>query len=173
MAHSDAIRQKAYSLFLKGASIPAILKELGIGRRTVERWRKAGNWDAAIALPGETQKVDQAIEDREIAAQTAESNVVDLRRDRPRRERRTMSRIDEVLIIEDAIESLSDLLARDNISVNSPGVGSTASALVRLLEYRRKISPPTATELAEAAIAHGIAPEDFITELQKQWRLRA
>lgn len=165
MAHSDVDRQKAYSLYKRGVSVGAIAKEIGAGRRTVERWRNAGDWDRDADLePVEVKAVATSIVPATLA--------VDMHRDRPLKHQRGVRRIDEVLIVEDAIEALSGLLQRDNISVNSPGVGSTASALVRLLEYRRKLEPPTASELAEVAIAQGISPHEFMEELQKQWRLR-
>lgn len=92
--------------------------------------------------------------------------------------KRFRSQIDELEVIENAIVS-TDLLFRTMTSpdqkgfIDTKGIGSTASALVRLLEYRRRINPPTVLELAELAIELNVKPEDFVKALREKWRLRA
>lgn len=48
-----------------------------------------------------------------------------------------------------------------------------ANAMCKLIELHRTIQPPTATMLADAAIAAGISPQEFIEALGMQWQQRA
>jgi len=58
-------------------------------------------------------------------------------------------------------------------SEDERSLGGLAGGLVRLLEYRRKISPPTAALLAEMVLALGISPTEFVRELRDKWQLKA
>lgn len=159
-----AQQQKAKRLHDKGLTYAAIAAAIGVSVRTVERWGAAGGWAK--------QSPDAEPEKAQVHTNVVEMATAEFRSgsDRPRRNRRD-STLDEIAIVEDAIWSLSGLLCGgEGISVNSPGVGSTASALVRLLEYRRKIAPPTAADLAEQAIALGYSPQEFAAELRRQWQ---
>ena len=146
---------EAERLYRSGLTYEEVAKRVGKSTRTIERWGAAGEWAK--------QPIQEELAD-------SISNVVEIGDRRPVRKRK---RLDEQEIIEEAIESLSSLLKKDHVSINSPGVGSAASALVRLLEYRRKICPPTVVDLAEAAIALGVTPQEFMAELERQWQLRA
>jgi len=48
-------------------------------------------------------------------------------------------------------------------------MGGLAGGLVKLLEYRRKVSPPTAAELAETMFDLGYSPAELVAELKAKW----
>lgn len=73
--------------------------------------------------------------------------------------------IDEIEVLENAIADLSADLADSPIKSKE----SAATALVRLLEYRQKIQPTTAADLAGRAIELGISPDQFLEELRQAW----
>ncbi len=75
--------------------------------------------------------------------------------------------VDEISVLENAIADLSAGIADGETPIKSKEAAATA--LVRLLEYREKLMPPTAADLAERAIALGISPEQFIEELRQAW----
>lgn len=74
---------------------------------------------------------------------------------------------DELAILDRAICNLDALLSKP--SVDGRTVGPIASALVKLLEYRRKLQPPTAADLAEQLLALQISPAELVSELKKRW----
>lgn len=80
--------------------------------------------------------------------------------------------IDEVEIVTTTIISLHQLVA-DMTSGDGPvdtrGIGGVAGALVKMLEYRRRINPPGLEDLVEQVIAMGYSPEDFVHELAAMW----
>ncbi|MGG6295281.1 helix-turn-helix domain-containing protein [Leptolyngbya sp. AN02str] len=146
----------AKRLYEQGRSYAAIALDVGVSTRTVERWGSEGNW-----------------------AVLRQANVVPLERSesQPRqrptpRSRRGDGAIDEMEIVEGAIANLAVLLDGSG-DVDPRSLGGIAGALVRLLEYRRKVQPQTAAELAERAIALNINPAEFARELREKWQLRA
>lgn len=147
-------QRRALELWNEGKSPKEIADDIGVSERSVQRWAKRGNWVRADQPPSERER--KVIQMAHRAA-----------------ERQERIQIDKLEIVETAIWSLSKLLDSDKISVNSPGVGSTASALVRLLEYHSKLRPATAKEWAEEAIRLGLHPSDIAAELRKEWQLRA
>ena len=73
-------------------------------------------------------------------------------------------------VVDGAIGRLSTVI----LSTNDERVlGGIATALVRLIQFRQQLQPPTAAQLAEAAISAGISPQDFIRELDDRWRQQA
>lgn len=142
----DPRRSEAKRLHLeKGWTQAAIATHLGVSTRTVERWAKADGWTGQ-------KKAHKVVP---IKAVSSAPTVP----------------IDEKRIVDNAIRSLDNLLASSD--TDTRGIGGIAGALVKLLEYRRKIEPPTAAEVVEQAIAIGIPPQEFVAELKKQWQLRA
>ncbi len=76
--------------------------------------------------------------------------------------------IDEISVVENAIADLSTGIADADTPIKSKE--AAAAALVRLLEYREKLLPTTAADLAGRAIELGITPEQFIEELRQAWQ---
>lgn len=151
----DPRRVEAKRLYLeKGWTQGAIATHFGVTTRTVERWASADTW-------GEKSKVVSIK-----AAPKPKSEPP-----APRREPVGRSAgIDEMEVIDGAISDLSAALASTE-DVRS--LGGLAGGLVRLLEYRRKVSPPTAAEMAEQLLALGISPSEFVKELRAKWQLKA
>jgi transposase-like protein len=176
MSGSMSDQQQAKKLYLDdGLTMDAIAQKLGVSRRTVERWSASdpeGKWtDLKLA-----QKVVSFVR-----PDSAEHSRPVERRDEPVkvRPRRQRGQVDELEIVESAIVNLDLLLgcmcgaSGDDRPVDTRGVGTTAGALVKLLEYRRKVQPPTAAELAEQVLALNINPAEFAQELKRAWQLRA
>lgn len=153
-------------------SLVVIAAQFGVGERTVEGWSKDGGWDALK----KAQKVVPIGQPRASSKPSSSTRIDEPVRVRPRRQR---GDIDELEIVENAIVNLDLLIAGmggmsdDGRPVDTRGIGTTAGALVKLLEYRRKIQPPTAAELAEQMITLGIPPHEFVAELKRQWQVRA
>jgi transposase-like protein len=150
-------KDQSKALFLNGETIQAIADRFGISRRTVERWADAGNW-------------------REEKEQ--QSNVVPLAKPKPkpttthppiRAPLRRSEGMDDLEVIEGAIAELSASLT----DPEERSKGSIATALCRLIELRRKLQPPTSTELAQQLIDLGISPAEFVRELKEKWQQRA
>lgn len=80
---------------------------------------------------------------------------------------KTRGELDEIATIEAAIADLSTGIADTDTPIKSKEAAATA--LVRLLEYRQKLAPTSAAELAERAIELGISPDDFLEQLRSQW----
>lgn len=163
-------KAEAEQLFMAGQTIAAIAAQLSVSRRTIERWADDGVWRekrgnvVSINQPPKTQPVNNP-------------NPTPTR-EPARVRRRDRGTIDELEIIENAIVNLDLLLSGmsstgEERSIDTRGIGTTAGALVKLLEYRRKIQPPTAAELAEQAIALGMSPAEFARELRQAWEKRA
>lgn len=147
-----------------GASSQAIADQFGVSKRSVDerlpKWR-------------ETEKSAQKvvpIAEAKAKAKSVNTDPTPYRN--PPSVRRQKSQVDEVEIVENAIVSLDSLLSCCSPE-DTRGVGGIAGALVKLLEYRRKIQPPTAAELAEQAIALDLRPDEFMQALRDAWRLRA
>jgi transposase-like protein len=171
MSHYDkTIQDKAKTAFLAGETIAAIARRFEMSRRQIERWAEAGNWREEKKALGKTNVVPMQKPNAKPQTTTAP----------PTRSKRKASEIDELEIVELAIADLSAAMyaASKSSDDNGKGIdvralGGLAGGLVRLLEYRRKICPPTAAELAELAIALGCSPETFMQALHETWRKQA
>lgn len=153
-------QEQAKKLYLHdGLTMDAIAQKLGVSRRTIERWSAndpEGKWtDLKLA-----QKVVAFSPRADAPTEPA----------KPRRQR-GHSEIDELKIIELAISDLSATLGSGE--TDSRSMGGIAGGLVRLLEYRRKICPPTAAELADLVLELNISPQEFVAELKQRWLQRA
>lgn len=138
-----------------GASSQAIADKFGVSKRAVDerlpKWR-------------DTEKLPQKV----VPIQSAKAASHP-----PTRPRRHVNgeELEELEVINLAIADLAAALGSGE--TDSRSLGGIAGGLVRLLEYRRKIQPRTAAELAEVAIAMGVSPDQFMAALREQWRLRA
>jgi transposase-like protein len=157
MSHYDkTVQEKAKEAFLAGETIAAIATRYDMSRRQIERWAKAGLWREE--KQGKTNVVPMAKPKPSQAAS-------------PVRAKRQAREMDELEIVNAAIADLSAALA--GASEDLRALGGLAGGLIRLLEYRRKVNPPTAAELAEMAIALGYTPETFMLALRETWRNQA
>jgi hypothetical protein len=169
MSDQDSRRAEAKRLSLeKGWTQEAIALHFNMSTRTIERWAAQDGWGARK----QAQKVVAIGSSRKQTSPTPGDEPVS---PKPRRQR---GAIDEMEIIESAIVSLDALLSSmgglsGDDRIDTRGIGGTASALVKLLEYRRKIQPPTAAELADLVIELGISPTEFVAELKQKWLQRA
>lgn len=151
-------RERAEKIYKEeGISQAAIAKRLGISTRTVERWASADGWGPKVA---ERRKVVQF-------EKPAHPYSKEEKAKRP-----PSKGINELELVETAIIDISVKLNTSE-GGDTRGIGSMAGAMVRLLEYRRKIKPPTAAELAEQALDLGITPAEFAKQLREAWQARA
>ncbi|GEM_PF-2605046 len=186
--YTEAFKETVKQAYLdSGDSLAAIAKQFGVGQRTVEGWASEGAWDAKrraqkVVSIGEAKSKSQPPKAK--TQKPVNSDPTPHREPMRARALGHRNELNEVEIVEDAIYSLSALVTgclRGGITddeerttpIDTRGIGGTASALVRLLEYRRKLKPPTAAELAELAIAMNVRPDEFLTALKDAWRLRA
>lgn len=156
---SDKIKL-AEAKYITGVPPEEIAAALGVTRRTIDRWAKEGNWDSH--------------------RQNAKSNVIQLQpkpyeklggtklREATSRRRDTSEGLDDVSVVQDAIADIHATLPGAEM-----GKGSMATALVKLIELKRKLVPETVADLVERAIELDIGPEEFLTELKNAWQRRA
>jgi hypothetical protein len=169
MSADDPRRIEAKRLALeKGWTQAKIASHFSVTTRTVERWAQKDGWGALK----QAQNVVSISEARKPSPSPSTP------RNPPSIRQSTADSIDEIQVVEGAIASLYTMITGindrgDDIPVDTRGIGGIAGALVRFLEYRRKIKPPTAAELAEQVIAMGISPAEFVSELKQQWQQRA
>lgn len=169
---SEAKREKAKRLSEAepGLTQAAIAQRIGVAQRTVERWASEDGWGARRKAEGKVVSIS--------TPRSNHQNPPSVKR------QRKGEPLEELEMVEGVVESLYLLLLgmsaggiQDDSGHQQPidtrGIGGTAGAFVRLLEYRRKIAPPTAAALAEQAIALGLSPSEFVTELKRQWQQRA
>jgi transposase-like protein len=172
MSQEDSRKIQAKQALLAGETIASIAARLGVNRRTIERWADDGAWR-------EQKQAQNVVSIGEAKSKQPKPVNTPTPCYEPRvRQKREQGEIDELEIVEGAIISLDLLLAgmggmSGDGMVDTRGIGGTAGALVKLLEYRRKIKPPTAAELAEQAIAFGMSPAEFARELRQAWEKRA
>lgn len=131
--------------FQNGDTFIKIAERYKVSTKTVQRWAKAGHWRA------------EAVAD----------NIVPLKAEFRERRERQPANINELEIVDFALEDLSAIMAAETVDVKA--VGSIASALCRLIELRLKLKPRTASELADMAVALGLKPSDFAQELKERW----
>ncbi|MHC5779937.1 hypothetical protein [Nostoc sp.] len=145
----------AEAKYITGEPPEAIAAALGVTRRTIDRWADEGNW----AAHRENNK---------------QSNVIQLQPKRlpqtlkPEFRQRDIESISDIQVIEDAIADIHASLPGAEL-----GKGSMATALVKLIELKRKLKPETIADLVERAMQLGIGPEEFLIELQNAWQRRA
>jgi|FLYL01.1.fsa_nt_gi hypothetical protein len=154
-------------------TLEQVAAQFGVSERAIKGKASEGKWVARR----KAQKVVSINDAKKPRPQLAPESTPT--REPVRVRRRDRGAIDELEIVEGAIVSLDLLLSSmsgmsdDGRPVDTRGIGTTAGALVKLLEYRRKIQPPTAAALAEQAIALGMSPAEFARELRQAWEKRA
>ena len=148
-------QSEAERLYLtQGWTMAAIAQKLNVTSRTIERWAKAGEW-AAKKKASKVVSINQSAREEPTA-----------------RVQRSRGALDDIEIVETAISDISSAMTGAG-SEDVRSLGGLATALVKLLEYRRKIQPPTAAELAEQVLAMEISPSEFVAELKQKWLQRA
>ncbi|MBW4677150.1 MAG: helix-turn-helix domain-containing protein [Desmonostoc geniculatum HA4340-LM1] len=155
---NDKRKEIAKAKFIVGESIQAIADDIGVSRRTIERWA-----------------AENDEEWRKLKDKNATTNVIPLQ-PKPReklggtklRETRryeTNSGLDDLEVIEGAIADIHTSLPGSEL-----GKGSMATALVKLIELKRKLKPETIADLVERAVELDIGPEEFLVELRNAWQ---
>jgi transposase-like protein len=168
--YSPEFKEQVKQAYLSsGDSLATIAARFGVGERTIENWSKEGSWDTRR----KAQKVIPIGEAKSKSQPTAATiDPPPQREAAPSRSRRQRGDIDEIELIELAVADVSGAMSTA-ASEDLRSLGALAGALVKLLEYRRKIAPPTAAELADQVIALGVSPSDLVRELKTQWAERA
>lgn len=137
-----------------GESLEAIATQFGISKRAIEKKASEEGWAAlrkAKAIP----------------KPPTHSPTPSTKSFNPKPTRRAAD-IDELEIIELAINDVSTGLALA-ATEDLRSLGGCATGLCKLIELRRKLSPPTAAELADQVLALGIDPKEFALELKRLW----
>ncbi|MEO1399695.1 MAG: hypothetical protein AAFV72_00390 [Cyanobacteria bacterium J06635_1] len=158
----------------KDLSFSQLAEQFGVSTVTVQRWSSAdpdGPWTAQRRKREDLQVANVL----PFAVPAGKAHTPEeLTRVAPKATReakaaREAGDIDPLQIVDLAIADLSSAM-QTQAQFNLPqGMGACAGGLVRLLEFRRKLQPPTAAELAEQVIALGISPQEFTAELSRQW----
>lgn len=142
----------AEAKYITGVPPEEIAAALGVTRRTIDRWADEGNW----AAHRENNK---------------QSNVIQLQPKprtqaiKPEFRRHEVEGLDDIQVVEDAIADIHASLPGAEM-----GKGSMATALVKLIELKRKLKPETIADLVERVIELDIGPEEFLTELNNAWQ---
>lgn len=151
---NDNRKEIAKARFIVGESIQAIADDIGVSRRTIERWA-AENDD----------------EWRKLKDRNGQTNVIHLQpkpkaqNPKPEFRRRNTNELDDLEVIESAIADIHGSLPGAEM-----GKGSMATALVKLIELKRKLKPETVADLVERAIELDVGPEEFLAELNNAWQ---
>jgi hypothetical protein len=123
--------------------------KFGVSDRSVQNWAKAENWDAE---------------------RTAEK-VIEFAR-QPRSERPSIRGVidpsNAIAIADLAIKDLQVLLIDSDMSGKDKA--AISNSLRQWLEYREKLQPKTAADLADQVIALGIPISEFVRELKERWQ---
>ncbi|HEY9646516.1 MAG TPA: hypothetical protein V6C88_09115 [Chroococcidiopsis sp.] len=168
----DQLKKEAEKLYIKdGLTQEMIAERLKVSLRTIERWASAGKW-SELAGPRRSPKIisikrteERAAAKVKVEPQT-ESKPVS-----PLAGKQRVRKIDEKEIVEGAIASLAAILS--STEIDTRGVAGVASALIRCLEFRRKIDPPSVAEIAAQIVDLGVSPSELVKELTVEWQKRA
>ncbi|HYW18496.1 MAG TPA: hypothetical protein VE956_04135 [Nodularia sp. (in: cyanobacteria)] len=144
----------AEAKYITGESPEDIATVLGVTRRTIDRWAKDGNWDAHRQNAKNSNVIQLQPKPRTQAS-------------KPEYRQRDFGGLDDIEVVESAIADIHGSLPGAEL-----GKGSMATALVKLIELKRKLKPETVADLVERAIELDIDPEEFLTELNNAWQRR-
>lgn len=150
----------AEAKYITGEPPEEIADSLGVSRRTVDRWAKDGNWDLHRQNNKQANVIQLQPKPKSKLGGTKLREAV--------RRHDTTQGLDDIEVVEAAIADIHVSLPGSEL-----GKGSMATALVKLIELKRKIKPETVADLVERAIELGIGPEEFLTELRNAWQRRA
>lgn len=155
-------KEIAKAQFITGESIQAIADNIGVNRRTIERWagENDGEWRKLRDKNATTNVIQLQPKPKEKLGGTKLREAV--------RRRDTSEGLDDVEVVEAAIADIHASLPGAEM-----GKGSMATALVKLIELKRKLKPETVADLVERAIELGLGPEEFLAELKNAWQKRA
>ncbi|QKQ75634.1 helix-turn-helix domain-containing protein [Nostoc sp. TCL240-02] len=151
----------AEAKYITGESPEDIATVLGVSRRTIDRWAKDGNWDSHRQNAKSSNVIQLQSKPREKLGGAKLREVVQGRRD-------TNEELEDLKVIQSAIADIHGSLPETEL-----GKGSMATALVKLIELKRKLKPETVADLVERAIELDVGPEEFLTELKNAWQRRA
>ncbi|MBD2489018.1 hypothetical protein [Aulosira sp. FACHB-615] len=153
-------KEIAKAKFIVGESIQAIADSIGVNRRTIERWANDGEWRKLREKNTTTNVIPLQPKPKEKLGGTKLREAV--------KRHDTSDGLDDIEVIQAAIADIHASLPGSEL-----GKGSTATALVKLIELKRKLKPETVADLVERAIELEIGPEEFLTELRNAWQRRA
>ncbi|MEH1777131.1 helix-turn-helix domain-containing protein [Nostoc sp.] len=149
----------AEAKYITGVPPEEIAAALGVTRRTIDRWADEGNW-AAHRENNKSNKVIQLQPKPKEKLGGTKLRVATRRRN-------TSEALNDVEVVESAIADIHASLPGAEL-----GKGSMATALVKLIELKRKLVPDTVADLVERAIELDIGPEEFLAELNNAWQRR-
>lgn len=151
----DRIRKLAGDTYAKtDLTLSQIAKKFKVSDRTVQTWSSEDTWELQRSAHQAMNKPQNILEFAP--------------RENPRSIRRAHPE-DTLEILNDAISTLyADLGAS-----TGKDAAAIANSLKGLLEYRRKIKPPTVADLVELAIELNVGPDEFLTELRNAWKRKA
>ncbi|QLE42235.1 hypothetical protein FD723_18620 [Nostoc sp. C052] len=156
---SDKIKL-AEAKYITGVPPEEIAAALGVTRRTIDRWAKDGDWDSHRQNAKNSNVVQLQLKPHEKLRGTKLREAT--------RRRDTSEGLDNIEVIESAIADIHASLPSAEL-----GKGSMATALVKLIELKRKLKPETVADLVERVIELDIGPEEFLIELNNAWQKRA
>lgn len=161
-------KKQAEALFMQGVTISDIARKLDVARRTIQRWKDEGDWEGIKdALPTTTKVIS-------IASKPKPVNTDSTPHRNPPSLRVKADSKDSLSIAEEVIQDLqSELIGVGDTPLNGRDRAALANCLKAWVEYRDKLQPKTAADLAEMAIGLGINPAEFMTALKEQWAKRA
>ncbi len=158
-------KEIAKAKFITGESIQAIADSIDVSRRTIERWANENNGEWRTLRDKNTTSTNviqlQPKPTQKLGGTKLREKV---RESKPR----SNEELDDIAVIEDAIADIHASLPGSEL-----GKGSMATALVKLVELKRKLKPETVEDLVERAIELNISPDEFLTELRNAWQRRA
>lgn len=161
-------KKQAEALFMQGVSISDIARKLDVARRTIQRWKDEGGWEAIKSTLPTTPKVIP------IASKPKPVNNDPPPHRNPPSLRTKADSKDSIAIAEEVIQDLqTELVGVGDTPLSGRNRAALANCLKVWVEYRDKLQPKTAADLAEMAIALGISPVEFMNELKRQWEKRA
>ena len=158
---NDKRKEIAKAKFIVGESIGAIADDISVNRRTIERWANEND--------GEWRKLrDKNTTTNVVQLQPKPREKIGATKLRETRRHATTDGLDDLVVIESAIADIHASLPSSDF-----GKGGMATALVKLIELKRKLKPETVADLVERAIELNIGPDEFLAELKNAWQRRA
>ena len=162
-----ATKDRAYQLYLQlgsqWAEISRRLKSEGHDRcepSTVRQWHRREDWQARALADGGNAGEVAKVEPKS----RRPAPVADLAAHRERKS--------DLENVKDAISAVVQTIEDARALQEYRAIGSLATALCKLIELKLKISPASASELAQRAIELGLSPEQFLEELMDAWRVK-
>lgn len=157
----DKIRE---DFFETQDSYAAIALRHGVSKRSVEVRASEEGWKG-VKRASSPQAMVEVLESDRIARHQQQREAV----------KEKAGSINEREIVNTSVFVLYQLIAgmvHDPV-IDTRGIGSLTSSLVKLLEFNRKINPPTVAALVDLIIELNISPSELIAELKgREWSER-